>query len=154
MIKKITYIAEDGEEFETEEECMAHEQFTIGLPGILCFDSKMNFLDPIEGADDAFSSSSYIVVTDAQEAKHTFDYMSEYTGCTSPVCHTDIGFFKYNQDKDSWDDMCAAVINGLVDVLFLLSGVKRVDQEAGDSASMYLKKKFNDMLLMTLGSSK
>lgn len=152
MIKKITYIAKDGEEFETEEECMAHEQFTIGLPGIVCFDSKMNFLDPHEGADDAFSSSSYIVVTDAHEAKRTFDYMSEYTGCTSPVCHNDMGFFKYNPDKDSWDDMCYAVIRGLVDMSSLLHGVKRVDQETGDSASRYLKKKLNDMLLMTLGS--
>lgn len=69
MEKKITYVANDGEEFEDEKECLAHERcLQVGAFGdhLRLWDEDMKPLDPAEenALDDA-----YFIYADTPEVR-------------------------------------------------------------------------------------
>ena len=61
MRTKITYIAYDGSEFDTQEECLQYETIDIDMPGMMCFDGDMNYIDHKQcGAANAFERSRLV----------------------------------------------------------------------------------------------
>ena len=130
MLQKITYIANDGEEFETEEECQAYELALNDCPGVLGFDLDLTFQDPEKlGANDAFVNSNYFYVYDAEQAEKTFEILGDYTGTTTPDGELHAGdLFRYDEENDGWVDMIAEyrkqtqTIGSLLNSIWLLRG--------------------------------
>lgn len=109
MLQRTTYVADDGEEFDTEEECQAYELALSDCPGILGFDLDLAFQDPKKlGANDAFVNSNYFYVYDAEQAEKTFEILGDYTGTTTPEGELHAGdLFRYDEDSNGWIDMIA-----------------------------------------------
>jgi hypothetical protein len=76
MTTKIIYIAEDGEEFETSDECLKYEKKRDVRNAVIMFDSNRL---PIVDTDSvtAFEDSNYLYIIDAEKAKVFFDYVSD-----------------------------------------------------------------------------
>ena len=103
MTQKITYVADDGEEFETEEECAAHERCMENLPGILGFNGKAVYQDPRKAdVDSSFNESEYLFITDENEADETFEFIGEYYGYTVPTVFFTGDILRYDYDEDEW----------------------------------------------------
>lgn len=83
MTTKTLYISIDGEEFETEEECLEYEKKRDASEAVIMF--TKNRL-PILDADSvtAFEDSHYLYILDAERAKKFFDYVSESYGYAVP----------------------------------------------------------------------
>lgn len=113
MVKRVIYVADDGEEFETEEECLEYEEATTGFAGIVGFDSDMVLQDPAErGADDAFSRSLYFFVSNAEDAKKTFSVLEDYVGAVAPHGEIHDGdVFRYEENDDDWVEMVSEYMN-------------------------------------------
>lgn len=99
-IKKL-YIAEDGEEFETEEECLEYESKRDVHDAILMF--ARNRL-PIVDVDSvtAFEDSNYLYILDAEKAKAFFDYVSDAYCLATPNLEEveDHALFAYDYDNN------------------------------------------------------
>lgn len=103
MITRTVYIADDGEEFETEEECTAHERCMADLPGILGFNDKAAYQDPEKNdVDQAFNNSEYLFIIDENEADETFEFIGDYYGYTVPTVFSTGDILRYDYDKDEW----------------------------------------------------
>ena len=121
-MRKITYyVADDGTEFDTEEECTSYESIANSLPGIVGFDHNARFLDPAKtSADDIATSSFYFFITDAKKAGESFEYMSDYYGVEVPAVFESGDFMKYDEKADRWvcaEKDLASSVSGFVDVL-------------------------------------
>lgn len=105
-IKKL-YIAEDGEEFETEEECLEYEGKRDVHDAIVMFASNRL---PILNADSvtAFEDSNYLYIINAEKAKAFFDYISDAYGLAAPNLEEveDNALFAYD-----YDHSCQSYIN-------------------------------------------
>jgi len=110
MQSKTTYIADDGSEFDTPEECLWHETITKDMPGMMCFDDDANYLDHrICGAANAFERSHWIFITDESGAYHTSEYMSENCGLVSIPYDAKTGdVYEYDDHLDEWMNVGAA----------------------------------------------
>lgn len=77
QIKKI-YISDDGEEFETEEECLEYEKIVSSRDSVILFD----YCEGIINDDDfwnAFDQAIYIYITDAERAEKFLQWVKEST---------------------------------------------------------------------------
>ena len=64
MIKKITYIATDGKEFATEDECQAYENVTNDLfNGFTFFDSEKNIVDKNQSISNLLKEAKYFYIS-------------------------------------------------------------------------------------------
>lgn len=99
MTTKIIYIAEDGEEFETSDECLKYEKKRDVHDAVIMFDSNRL---PIVDTDSvtAFEDSSYLYILDAERAKAFFDYVSDAYGQATPNLEEveDHALFAYDYD--------------------------------------------------------
>lgn len=83
MTTKIIYIAEDGEEFETSDECLKYESKRNATGAVLMFAGNRL---PIVDTDSvtAFEDATYLYILNAEKAKAFFDYISEAYGMAVP----------------------------------------------------------------------
>ena len=125
MEKKITYIAEDGEEFEDEEECLAYERLLQKVCGVMAFDDDRNL---VSSADDVATTAQYYFITDAAEAKKSFDFISDYYGTDIPTELKDGDIFRYDSDRYVWIN----VIDELSDLGKLVIDISSEAQKQND----------------------
>ena len=105
MTTRTVYIAYDGEEFETEEECAAHERCMADLPGILGFNCEGEFQDPKQSdVDRAFNDSEYVFIVDEEEAAKTFEFIKDYYGYEAPEEFHNGDLLHYNGEEDEWEN--------------------------------------------------
>ena len=125
MTTRTVYIADDGEEFETEEECAAHERCMKTLPGTLGFDDAAVFQNPADSnADEAFSRSEYIFIVDEEEAAKTFEYFGSEYGYTVPATTYHTGdILRYDYDKDVWVNMVKEYVEHTEMMIGLLNSI-------------------------------
>ena len=101
MTQRVIYIADDGEEFETEEECTAYERCKAGLPGILGFDDDGVYQDPKEtDTDSAFYDSQYVFITNAAQAVETLKFIRDHYGYEVPTMFQTGDLMHYNGEED------------------------------------------------------
>lgn len=77
MTEKIMYVANDGEEFETKEECEQYEHRFDKAKSIVFFDGEFKNLWEDENMEHKFENTYYMFISNAEEAKeffHTFGY--------------------------------------------------------------------------------
>lgn len=96
MRKQITYIADDGEEFASEEDCYAYEhRFDDAMNAAVFLDSKFNVI-PFD-LEKVYVNSIYIVIRDEEKAKDLFWAIHEYEDLFEPPENY------HNGDLIAWD---------------------------------------------------
>lgn len=81
MRKIITWIAEDGEEFPTEEECYAHEhRFDYANDAAVFLDDEFNVLFPFD-LETVYDKFIYIVIRDEEKAHDLFWAIHDWERC-------------------------------------------------------------------------
>lgn len=96
MTIEYTYIADDGTEFDNEEECRAYEDaLKVQFDSVVIFDENKNILshdwEEIEGND------FYIVIVAAEPARELFDKLGDYISFKKPKFEVHAG------DVLAWD---------------------------------------------------
>ena len=77
------YVAADGEEFETEEECLEYEKTRDASDAILMFNSNNQIIEDIDSVT-AFEKSMYLYILNAEKAKKFFAWINESYGYAVP----------------------------------------------------------------------
>lgn len=90
------YVANDGTEFTTEQECLEYEKKTEDiLYSFILYDKQLNVMS-VEDYDDA----EYIYVL--QDAETVVEYIvTTYGWCIEGIVGE--GIYVYNYDKDRWE---------------------------------------------------
>lgn len=103
---KVTYIAIDGEEFDTEEECREYERRCD--PGDSLIMLNRNYV-VVQGSDpiDAFEHSEIFYIRDAKKAREFFSFVNERTGYVVPKDIEKDRIYIYNDSIDGYDDLRA-----------------------------------------------
>ena len=97
------YIADDGEEFDSKEECKAHEELVASpsSESLLMADKELNI---IKNTGNAVESKAYYIQIKDQKAIDWLAWVSEGWGCSVP---NKIGCFYYIEgwSDGSWNDI-------------------------------------------------
>lgn len=82
QIKK-TYISDDGEEFETEEECLEHEKTINSMDSVLMIDSR-ELVIAEKDPSTAYEKAIYLYIFDTKRARAFLDWIHGETGYSIP----------------------------------------------------------------------
>lgn len=98
---KTTYIADDGEEFNTQEECFAYEhRFDNAMYAAIFLDDDFNVI-PFD-LEKVYDQFIYIVIRDAEKAKDLFDAIHDYEWCfVRPETYSNGDFLMWDTE-DEW----------------------------------------------------
>ena len=102
MIERITYIADDGTEFDDEDECLAYEaelNFGAFKDHVFLFNSVRS---PLSFSLDNFEASYYVVINDDSAAASFVAAMEAEGYSELPRAK---GVYKYNTRKDKWENL-------------------------------------------------
>ena len=91
------YVAADGEEFDTEEDCLDYEQTMDASGAIIMFDSDRKLIKGVSSAE-AFERSMYLYIVDAEKAKRFFDLMCDDYGHIVPEDVEDYALYMYDDN--------------------------------------------------------
>lgn len=108
MTTKTTYIANDGEEFETEEECLAYEKAMDPSEGVVMFDSEYEILHG--GVPAAmYEAAMYLYIINEKKATAFFNWIGVNTGYNTPSdYHTgDLLYYSdyHDYNKDDYSNL-------------------------------------------------
>lgn len=103
MKKVVTWIADDGEEFATEEQCWAYEhRFDDALDAALFLDDDFNVI-PFN-LEEVYERFQYIVIRDAKKAHDLFLAIYNWEGCfVIPKDYKDGDILSWNGEYDEYD---------------------------------------------------
>ena len=85
MIEKIIYVADDGEEFETKEECEQYERRFEKAWSIDFFDGNFNNLNKEQDMASKLEKTFYMFIKNAEAAKEFFNIAGWEIGCSVPT---------------------------------------------------------------------
>ena len=98
MTKETTYYADDGEEFYTEEACLAYEaECKKLLETVLFFDKGMKRL---ESPQEIEEKSWYAFIRDGNKAENLFRWLYNYVGVEMPECELTTGDILATDEKE------------------------------------------------------
>lgn len=105
---QITYIAEDGEEFETLKECHEWERKINSLPSTIAFKNEEGILLCPHGAEEinkAYNCAQYICVSQGETWKEDLNFLRWYWGfCLDSIDGIDgPGTYSYNKENMNWE---------------------------------------------------
>jgi len=105
MRKQITYIADDGEEFATEEECYEYEHRLDGAKDSVIFLDEDFKLIPFDFAQ-IYDRYIYMVIMDSEKAKQLFDAIHDYEWrFVRPESHKDGDVLMWDADNEWYVDL-------------------------------------------------
>ena len=133
---KVTYIANDGEEFETEEECLEYENRCDPGDSLVMINQNcvaVQASNPI----DAFEHSEIYYIRDAAKAAVFFWFVNDQTGYAVPEEIEDDGIYIYNPSIDGYVDL-RAELERLGDIQ------KKVVEEVEKHATRVVRGEGND----------
>lgn len=102
-IKNI-YIADDGEEFEDEEECLAYEEQMKSIDGVELFTYTFENCTG-QGGWNAYEHATYMFIRDPDKAKKYFQYILEQCGYDSPTDCRPGDCFRLDERTGDWINM-------------------------------------------------
>lgn len=148
MQTRTIYIAHDGSEFDTQEECLQYETITKDMPGMLCFDGDATYLDHrVCGVANAFERSHWIFITDGTDAWRTSKYMSEQCGLVSIPCDAKTGdVYEYDDHTDEWLNVGEACEKQMACVSGLFGNMLRSCPEEHLDAFKIARERFTNAL--------
>ena len=108
-IRKI-YISDDGEEFDSEEQCLEYENKINSFDSVLLFDSKKNLIEN-ENPGIAYERACYIYVRDTNRAKTFLEWVhSEYKYAVPSLVRAGELYF-YDESTDKFKSYTSMVID-------------------------------------------
>ena len=136
MTTKIIYIAEDGEEFDTSDECLKYEKKRDVHNAVIMFAGNRL---PITDTDSvtAFEDSNYLYIIDAEKAKAFFEYVSDAYCLATPNLEEveDHALFAYD-----YDHSCQSYI----DVDGKIADLEVLRDELRDRAREYITEMYKE----------
>ena len=97
-IRKI-YISDDGEEFDSEEECLEHEQTVSSMNSVMLFDSRKRMIsDPAPFV--AFEKAVYVYIRDAEKAEAFLQWIRQECGYSVPEQLEDGELYFYDEQTN------------------------------------------------------
>ena len=109
MIIKHTYIAADGEEFETEEECLEHERVCDPGDSVVLYYSDCDRITDGRDIIEMFERADHIYVRDAEQAKIFFNWINEETGMDIPHNVADNTIYSYDGLRAAYFNLNEAI---------------------------------------------
>jgi len=95
MKEKIIYVSDDGEEFETREECESYEKVINEFPDcIIAIGKDGERIMETRKYDDVYK----LIIKDG--ADETLEFLLDYYGCFYGV--NESGCWFYSEEEDSW----------------------------------------------------
>lgn len=85
MIEKSIYVADDGEEFTTREECERYERRFEKARSIIFFDEDFNNLHKEKDIYDKVEKAFYMFISNAEDAKEFFNTIGWEMSCSVPT---------------------------------------------------------------------
>ena len=116
MTIKNIYIAADGEEFETEAECLEHEQLCDPMDSVIFYDSSLERVTDCNGAIDAFEHADHVYVRDADKARTFFGWINYETGMAIPHNIESNKIYSFDTMTQGYYDLNERV-NELLDIM-------------------------------------
>lgn len=103
MRKVVTWIAEDGEEFETQEECYAWEhRFDENVGGVVFLDDYFCII-PFD-LEQIYDDFQYAVIKDADKAAELFRAIREWERCfVIPTGYKNGDILSWDSDDEKYD---------------------------------------------------
>lgn len=103
MRKVITWIADDGEEFETQEECYAYEhRFDEAIGGVVFLDDDFCII-PFN-LEQIYDDFQYAVIKDADKAADLFRAIHEWEYCfVIPTGYKNGDILSWDSDDEKYD---------------------------------------------------
>lgn len=101
---QVTYVADDGEEFYSEEECLEYEKRMNPDGSLLLFDGDfklIKYTDPLA----AFEKTEAIYVEDAEKAEKFLDWINDQTGYVIPEMIKAPAVYIYDDDTRSYYEL-------------------------------------------------
>ena len=115
MTIEYTYIADDGTEFDNEEECQAYEDsIKHNLEGVVFFNDSKDILTELQDID---YYTQFMLIVDPKKAKDLFDWLYDYCGFAKPECDLRKGDVLFYEDE--WVS-CSAEIEKCQSLLWVL----------------------------------
>ena len=103
MTIKNIYIADDGEEFENEEDCLEYEEQLRCIDGVDMF--TYTFEKCNQGGIEAFEHATYMFICDPDKAEKYFGYVQYAGGYDTPTGFVSGDCLRYDETTDSWINM-------------------------------------------------
>lgn len=107
MRKEIVFIAEDGEEFESEEDCLEHEDMvTAGFKEnqLIIYDELGKKISGSNFSYDQYNEmnqNAKFISVNSEAGVETLIWLgNEFGHC----CPCELGFWFYNDKTDKWED--------------------------------------------------
>jgi len=109
MTTEIKYYADDGTEFDNEEDCRFYEdEFSEAMRSVVFLDAGYNILTRLE---DIESKTEYIFIKDATEAKNLFARLYNMISLWMPECpYNDGACLALDYDGD-WFNLTATAVD-------------------------------------------
>ena len=108
-IRKI-YISDDGEEFDSEEACLEHEDKINSFDSVLLFDSKKNLIKN-ENPEIAYERACYIYVRDTNRARTFLEWVHSECGYAVPSLVRAGELYFYDESTDKFKSYTSMVID-------------------------------------------
>lgn len=128
MTTKIIYIANDGEEFETSQECLEYERSMDPSDCVLMFDEELNVLRD-EDPGKNFEQSIYLYILNAEKAEKFFKWVDDNYGYSCPENPVNNRLYSFNIHTQKYDDFEEFVEDLLMKRRYLLKKVERLSKK-------------------------
>lgn len=115
MIIKRTFIADDGEEFESEEACIEYEEAMNPEGGVIFYDGNMKRVTKENGPASMLDHAMYLYISNAKKAQKFFDWIVQYYGMAVPIELTDGAMFVYDDRAQGYCNLNDK-IRALIDI--------------------------------------
>ncbi len=102
-IRKI-YISKDDEEFDTKEECLAHEAMLDTSGKLLMFDEDGELLNSEDPGKD-YEYSTYLYILNAENAQPFLNWIENIYGYDTPEDISDNELYFYNNETNRYENM-------------------------------------------------
>lgn len=98
------YYADDGTEFDTEEECRQYESaITDGMDSCLFYDGDMKKIEG--GFEEIWDHTEYVAILDEEKVKPLFNYLWDMYGFKPPMGYNTGDIFAWNAHDETWSDL-------------------------------------------------
>ncbi|GEM_PF-6215867 len=104
MTIKNIYIADDGEEFENEDDCLWYEEQLKAIDGVDLFTYTFEKCNDLGGCD-AYEHATYMFIRDPDKAEKYFQYILEQYGYDSPKDLKPGDCFRLDAHTEEWVNM-------------------------------------------------
>lgn len=108
-IRKI-YISDDGEEFDSEEECLEHEDRLNSIDSVMLFDSKKKLITD-KNPSTAYERACYIYVRDTNRAKTFLEWVHSECGYAVPSLVRAGELYFYDESTNKFKSYTSMVID-------------------------------------------